>query len=197
MVDFNINLAKSMTSAPEERRRFYNRMLIYLVVCAAALVGVAYLSSLNIMNGLRANRQSQELISAVTAVSSYGKSFYKNPAQAYKEFKAYASDLESLRGALAKRPQFLPVMSQLFNDFPKNVAMQSLSATAADNTLEFVLVAPVIDENGQDVLKKLQTKWKDNAELQARVNAVRQVTNERNMVGDTLMAYVKYKCILK
>ena len=43
MVDYRINLAKTLTSTPEQRRKFYNGMIIYLSVCAAGLVYVAYL----------------------------------------------------------------------------------------------------------------------------------------------------------
>lgn len=197
MVDFNINLVKSMTSTPEERIRFYHRMLIYLVACAALMVGVAYLSSTNIVSAMKTNRERMELVEAVSSVSEYGKAFYADPGRALDEFSHYATDLEVLRSALEERSQFLPVMSQLFSDFPDNVALQSLNANAAEKSIEFILVAPVIDAEGNDVLRPLQARWRDNKELRTRANAVTQLTSEREMVGDTLMVYVKYKCIVK
>lgn len=197
MVDFNVNLVKSMTSTQEERRRFYNRMLIYLVTCAALMVGVAYLGSKNIVTAVKAGNERAALIGAVTSVSDYGKEFYANPEKALEEFGNYASDLEVLRSVLEQRSQFLPVLSQLFSDFPENVALQSLNAKAADNSIEFVLVAPVIDEDGKDVLRALQAKWRDDDDLNSLAHAVTQMTSEREMAGDTLMAYVKYKCIVK
>ena len=79
MVDFNINLAKSMTSSPEDRVRFYNRMLIYLVTCAALLVGTAFLSSKSMVSAIKANKERKRLVESMTQVSDYGKSFFRNP----------------------------------------------------------------------------------------------------------------------
>jgi len=197
MVDFNINLAKSMTSSPVERARFYNRMLIYLVICAAMLVGVAFWGSRSILAATKANHDRKLLVETLAVTSEYGESFFKNPDQAYDEFKGYATDLETLRSALEKRSQFLPVMSQLLSGFSKEIGLQSLSASDEDKAIEFVLVAPVIDEAGNDVLRELQDKWRSNEELRLRAHAVSQLTSEREMVGDTLMAYVRYRCIVK
>lgn len=197
MVDFNINLVKSMVSTPEERASFYNRMLIYLVTCAALMVGTAYLSSKHILSAARANKERNMLVATMSSMSDFGKSFFKDPEHAYVEFGNYAEDLETLRSVLEQRSQFLPVMSQLFADFPENVVLHSLTATAADNSIEFMLVAPVIDEDGNDILRMLQTRWRDNAKLWTVAKTVTAMSSEREMVGDTLMATVTYKCILK
>ncbi len=197
MVDFNINLAKSMVSSPEERMRFYNRMLIYLVICAALMVGTAYLSSKHILGATRANKERNSLIASMSAVSDFGKSFFKDPELAYEEFGYYADDLDTLRSVFETRSHFLPVMSQLFGSFPENISLQNLVASSADDSIEFELVAPVIDESGNDVLRMLQTTWRDNGELWALAKTLTPVTSEREMVGDILVASVKYKCVLK
>jgi hypothetical protein len=197
MVDFNINLVKTMVSTPEERAGFYNKMLIYLVSCAALMVGTAYLSSKHLFNAAKANKGRNQLVYTMSSMSDFGKSFFKDPEQAYVEFGYYADDLETLRSALEQRSQFLPVISQLFADFPDNVTLQSLAATAADNSIEFILVAPVIDEDGNDILRMLQTKWRDNENLWLMAETVTAVSSEREMMGDTLVASVTYKCILK
>jgi len=197
MVDFNINLAKSMVSSQEERMRFYNRMLIYLVVCAALMVGTAYLSSKHVISAAKANKESRLLIVSMSTASDFGKTFFKNPEQAYKEFGNYAEDLVTLRSVFEQRSQFLPALSQLFGNFPANVSLQSLTASAAENAIEFELVAPVIDEKGNDVLRALQAEWRDNPELMAVAKPVAAMSSEREMVGDVLVASVKYKCILK
>ncbi len=197
MVDFNVNLVKSMTSSPEQRARFYNRMLIYLSVCAIALVGTAFLSSRSIVIALQANKERKALMESVSTISAYGKGFYASPKESYEEFSNYASDLETLRSALEQRSRFLPVMSLLFSGFPKNVALQSLEASAADGSIEFVLSAPVLDEQGNDVFGTLQKTWRGNQELRSRARGVTQLTSEREMVGNTMMANVKYRCIVK
>ena len=197
MADFNINLVKSMTSSPEARVRFYNRMLIYLVTCAALLVGVSYLSARNVVAALRANGDRETLIREEAAVMEFGQDFHDNPEQSLKEFTAYAADLDILRSALEQRSQFLPVLSRLFSDFPEDIVLEDLKANAADKSIEFLLVAPVIDEEGNEVLRALQNKWRDDEELRARANAVTQVSNEREMVGDILMSYAEFKCIVK
>ena len=68
MVDYRINLAKSVTSTPEQRRKFYNGMILYLSVCAAGLVYVAYTASFNIKEGYRANRQRKQMVDTVGSV---------------------------------------------------------------------------------------------------------------------------------
>ncbi len=197
MVDFNINLVKSMTSTPEQRAKFYNRMLIYLVTCAALLVGASYVASRNVVDAVYANRERNALMDTMTAVYEYGVTLSHNPEQAYQEISDYADDLKMLRKALLERSKFLPVMSLLFSDFPANVGLQSLVASSENKTIEFELVAPVIDENGEDVLRKLQDNWRNNDELHMLAHPVTQQTSERQMVGDSMMVSVKYKCLVK
>lgn len=197
MVDFNINLVKSMVSTPEERARFYNRMLIYLIICAALMVGTAYLFSKHVLNASTASKDRKALVAEMSAMSDFGKSFFDNPEQAYKKLGYYADDLKTLRSVLEERSQFLPVISQLFADIPDTVSLQSLTATAADNSIEFILVAPVIDDEGNDILRMMQTRWRDNAALWTLAKTVTAVSSEREMVGDALVASVTYKCILK
>jgi len=197
MADFNINLAKSMVSTPEQRQQFYNRMLIYLVICAAAMVYVAYLASLNLVDVARANRDRQMLVSVDAAVSEYGKEFYINPETTYQELDAYAKDLETLRDLLLQRAHFLPVLNQLFLDFPDDVALQNLTATASTKTIQFGLVAPYRDRMGESPVAKLQAQWKANNELLNRTTGVRQVTSERRLVGDMAAVFVKFECVLK
>ena len=197
MVDFNINLAKSMTSTPEERVRFYNRMLIYLVTCAGLMVGTAYLSSKHILDATKDNKERNRLISSMTSMSDFGQSFFRSPEKAYQEFANYDADLDTLRSVFEQRSRFLPVMGQLFSNFPDNISLQSLSASATDNSIEFELIAPVIDEDGNDVLRMLQTQWKDNSALWVAAKTVTQVNSEREMMGDIMVVSATYRCILK
>ena len=195
MADFNINLAKTMVSPPEARLKFYNRMLLYLVACAAAMVYVAYLASLNIVKAVQARQERVVLVRTGSASSEYGEAFYKNPEKAYRQLSGYTKDLETLSGVLARRAQFLPVLNQLFADFPEEVALQNLTGTG--KTIEFGLVAPLFGQQGENPVSQLQNRWKLNEELMQKVVGIRQVTSERRMVGDIAMVFVKFECILK
>ena len=197
MTDFNINLAKTMVSSPEARQRFYHRMLIYLVICAAALVYVAYLASFNLAKVVQSSREQHMLMGVDAAVAKSGRAFYNNPDQVYQELDARGKELEILRGLLMKRAQFLPVFSHLFLDFPEDIALQELTATASTKTIEFGLVAPYLDEKGESPLSKLQARWKDNKELLTRTTGIRQVTSERRLVGETAAVFVQFECVLR
>ena len=131
------------------------------------------------------------------AVAKSGRAFYNNPDQTYQELDARAKDLEILRGLLMKRAQFLPVFSQLFLDFPEDIALQELTATASSKTIEFGLVAPYLDEDGESPVGKLQARWKNSKELLTRTTGIRQVTSERRLVGDTPAVFVQFECVLR
>ena len=60
--DYKINLAKDLTSSIEGRVKFYNGMLIYLAICAALLVCVAYLASVNVKTFLENHREQRQLL---------------------------------------------------------------------------------------------------------------------------------------
>ena len=197
MADFNINLAKIMVSTPEERQRFYNRMMIYLVICAAAMVYVAYLASLNLVETVKLNRERQALIMTASSITGYGQTFYSNPDQTYQELDLYAKDLEILRDLLLQRANFLPVLNQIFLDFPDNIALQSLRATASGKSIQFGLVAPYRDQKGESPVSTLQARWKGNKELVNRTAVLRQLTSERRLVGDMAAVFVKFECVLK
>lgn len=197
MADFNINLAKSMVSTPEQRQRFYNRMLIYLVICAAAMVYVAFLASFNMVKVVQSNRERQARIATTSSMAESGKTFYRNPEKTYQQLDDYAKDLETLRGLLSRRVHFLPVLNQLFVDFPEDIALQSLTANATSKTVGFALVAPYRDQKGKSPVSNLQTQWKGSGELLNRTTGVRQVTSERRLVGDTAAVFVKFECVLR
>lgn len=191
MVDYRINLAKTVVSTPEQRRKFYNGMMIYLVFSAAGLVYVAYLASSNVMEAYSAGRQRRNMVKSVSTASGFSKTFYKNPEKAYDELKLYAEDLTTLKTAFAQRTHFLPVLNQLFADFPEDVAVESLEASAAGNSIVFGLVG-----SGKSV-KAQQLAWKQNAELKGLVRSIKQVKGEQRKVGDQLVYFVKFECVLK
>jgi len=197
MTDYRINLAKTMASTPEARRKFYNGMLVYLVCCALGLVYVAYLSSLNIIEGIAASRQRTVLIKTVNAVSEFNKEFYKNPNEAFQMLNSYTSDLGILQTALSERSHFLPVIGQLFADFPDDVAMQGLTASAATKKLSFGLALPLSNQEQGDPVRKLQGMWTGNEELMNRVNSIRPVTGERRVVDGKPVFFVQFECVLK
>ena len=197
MADFNINLAKTMVSTPEQRQRFYNRILIYLVICATAMVYVAYLASLNLVKVVQSNRERQARIMTTSSVTGYGKTFYKNPDKTYQELDDYAKDLETLREILSLRVHFLPVLNQLFADFPDDIALQSLTANSSTKTIGFALVAPYRDQRDENPVSTLKAQWKSSGEILNRTKGVRQVTSERRVVGDMAAVFVKFECVLR
>ena len=176
MVDYRINLAKSVVSTPEQRRKFYNGMMIYLVFCAAGLVYVAYLASANVMEAYSASRQRRQMVKAVSTASGFSKSFYKNPDEAYDELQLYAEDLALLKTAFAQRTHFLPVLSQLFANFPEDVGVENLEVSADQKRVVFELVGP-----GKSI-KAQRAVWKQNAELNGLVvnNNIKQVKSEED-----------------
>ena len=191
MVDYRINLAKTVVSTPEQRRKFYNGMMIYLVFCAAGLVYTAYLASSNVIEAYSASRQRRQMVKAVSSASGFSKTFYKNPDKAYDELKLYAEDLATLKTAFAQRTHFLPVLNQLFADFPEDVAVENLEASVAGNSIAFGLVGP-----GKSV-KAQQLAWKQNAELNALVRSIKQVKGEPRTVAGLPVYFVKFECVLK
>lgn len=197
MTDYRINLAKTVVSTPEERQKFYNRMLIYLVICAGAMVYVAYLSASNMLKAHRANKQSTALIKGATTTSGFSKTFFKNPDAAYQELEVYAVDLEILRDVFSKRSHFLPVISELFQDFPDGVTLQGLTASAVSKKLAFGLVLPLSNQEKVDPVRQLQATWNGNDDLMNRVESIRPITGERRMVGDEPVFFVQFECLLK
>lgn len=192
MVDYRINLAKTVVSTPEQRRKFYNGMILYLALCAAGLVYVAYLASANMLDARRANKERQSTIEAVSAATYVGKSFFKNPDQAYEELLLYAADLELLTSAFSQRTHFLPVLSQLFTDFPEDVRVEALEASAENNSINYALVGPL------ESVKKQQSSWKQNDELKGLVSSIKQVKSKQyDEVGDQALYLFQFECILK
>ncbi len=191
MVDYHINLAKTLTSTPEQRRRLYNGMILYLFLCAIGMIYTAYTASSSVMDAYRSDRQRRSRIKAVSSVSDFGKAFYKNPDKAYIELQLYAGDLDLLKTALGQRTHFLPVLNQLFSDFPDDVAVESLTASVSKNSVVFGLVG-----SGKSV-KAQQLAWKKNTNLNKLVSSIKQVTGEQRMVAGKPVYFVRFECILK
>jgi len=191
MVDYRINLAKTVTSTPAQRRRFYNGMLLYLVICAAGMVYVAYATTLNITEAYRNARIRSKMINTVSISSDFGKAFYKNPDKAYEELELYAADLELLKEAFSQQTHFLPVVNQLFAGLPDDVAVESLEVSAQRKTISFGLVG------SSKSVKAQQMAWKQNEALGTRVRGTKQVKGELRMIDGIPVYFVKFECSLK
>ncbi len=193
--DFQINLAKDLTSSPEERTRFYNGFLIYLVSCFGLLVLTAYLTSVNLTAYMK-NRTEQHQISAtVSAATGISKDMFKHPEQSYTQLDAYSRKLISLKQLLGQRVQLLPVVHNLFVKLPQDVALQSLAADK--KKVSFGLVMPMPSNDANDPVKVLRTAWESNEELMRRVDTIRPITGERRTMGSETKFYVQFECVLK
>jgi hypothetical protein len=192
--DYRINLAKDLTSSVEERTKFYNRMLVYLVACAVLLVLVSYLASMNFSTFLKNRTEAHQLLVTAAVVSDLNPSAFKNPDTIYKELDVHSREIASLRRVLESRVQLLPVIHNLFLDLPPGVALQTLSGNR--NKLSFGLVMPPLSQTAGDPVRDLKEAWEKNEELMMRVSTIRPLTGERRTVGDESMFYVQFECLL-
>ncbi len=195
MVDYRINLAKSLTSTVEERDRFYNRMLIYLVLGAAALIFVAYVSTINLLDYIENKQAHSQLLASASAEKGVDKAAFKNTDRAYARLQTYSSQISTLRVLLGQRKNSLPVVSNLFMDLPNEVILQSLIVDK--DKLMFGLTMPPASIKSGDPVRKLKATWERNEELMTRVSTIRPLTGERRTVGGKSVFYVKFECILK
>lgn len=193
MVDFQINLAKSLTSTPEQRQRFYNGMLIYLVTCAALMVLVAYLTSINMKRFFDASKEHDQILATATAVSGLDLSTFRRPDQAYAGLKTCSDQISDLKNALGGRVQLLPVIHNLFLDLPEGVVLQSL--TADDSKMYFDLSIPP-SEDADDPVRRLTQTWGKNKVLTKSVSSIRPVKGERRTMGGKSKFYYKFECVL-
>ena len=197
MVDYRINLVKTVVSTPEQRQKFYHGMLIYLSICAAAMVYVAYLTSWNLIDGISAIQSRSALTQTQDSVSRTEKAFYRNPELALKELKNDSKSLGMIKQALSGQADFLPVISQLFMDIPKGAALQNLTTSPDRKKITFGIIVPLSDQDHGDPVRELQTSWSNNKNLMKRVHSIHPVTGERKSAGGVPVFAVKFECVLK
>ena len=110
MADFNINLARGIVSTNEERRRFWDRMLLYLSLCGAAMVYVAYASAININRYLDNRQALRAELATMASVSGLDASTFNDPETVYASAEERANRIGALRRALDQRTRLLPVV---------------------------------------------------------------------------------------
>ena len=194
MVDYRINLAKTLASTPEQRQKFYNGMLIYLVTCSAIMVLTAYLSSVNMKRFVDVRAERNQILATATSVSGLQDTDFKRPDKAYNDLKEASVQIASLKQALGQRVQLLPVLHNLFRNLPDGVALQSLSADG--DKMMFDLSMPS-SENAGDPVRKLTQMWGKNEVLKESVFEIRPVKGERRTLGGESKFYYKFECQLK
>lgn len=195
MVDYRINLAKTFVSSAEKRTRFYDGMIVYLMLCVAVMVGVAYLSTINLQGFAENKRARARLLASASASSGFDEAALKNPSKAYSELKAYSSEIAALRAVLEQRVRLLPVIEGLFADLPEGATLQSLSASPGK--MAFGMILPPASEERGDPVRKLKEVWEGNEELMKRVSSIRPLTGERRTMESKSVYYVKFECVLK
>ncbi len=194
MADFNINLAKDVVSSYEERVKFYNRMLIYLVGCGAAMVLVGYISAVNIQRYYVNHQALQTQMSIAAAVSGLKIDDFKNPEKIYDALAEQSVQTRTLKKALEQRTQLLPVIHNLFVDISDEVTLQSLSASR--DKIVFGLVMPSSTGESGGLVRSLRATWENNDELMKRVSSIRPGTAERRNVGAGQVLFVQFECTL-
>lgn len=194
-VDFRINLAKGMTSNPEERARFYNGMLIYLLICFIGLSVVGYIGNINIRHAVQNHRKQALLVQTAASVSGVSADAFQNPAALFQQLEDQAFDVAELKKALGQRVRLLPIIHNLFADLPEGVSLQSL--TANKESMAFGLVTPPSSDDADDPVALLSAAWENNEELSKRVESIRPIKGERRTSGTTSVFYVQFECVLK
>lgn len=193
--DYRINLAKSLTSSIEDRTRFYNGMIIYLALCFAVLVYVAYASSANIHSYIENKQEHRRLLASASAVSGFDAEAFKNPDKAYAALQEYSNQIDMLKRVIAQRVQLLPVIHNLFAELPKGASLQSFSANK--DKIMFGVVVPPSSGAAGDPVRQLTAAWEGNEELMRRVASIRPINGERRTMGAETVFYVQFECILK
>ena len=194
MVDYRINLAKTLTSSPEKRLKFYNGMLIYLVTCAAIMVLVAYFSSINIKRFVDLRVERKQIEEASSALTGLDDTAFRRPELVVNEIKSLSDQIASLRNALGQRVHLLPIIHNLVLDLPKGVIFHGIVAT--DRKMVFDLAMPPPSEDEADPVRKLTRTWENNEFLKNNVESIRPVKGERRTVGGTSIFHYQFECII-
>lgn len=190
MTNFNINLAKDMASTEEERVRFYNGMLIYLVACAVLLVFVTSLSSVNLKNYLNNKRERNQLILMASTVSGLDSSVFTSPDKIYDELEANSLKILSLKQALDRRVHLLPLVHNLFDNLPRGVTLQMLVADRGR-------VVFGLNVSSASQAADLTRAWERNNEVMSRITDYKQVKSESLKTGLQTGLYVQFEFTLK
>lgn len=194
MLDYNINLAREQVRTTEERLRFYKGMLVYLSLCSIALIFSAYIASVNIQHYLRNNREGRQLLASASATVGVSCSVFNDPDRIYADLQVCSEQIVTLKNALEKRVQLLPIIHNLFENLPDHVDLQRLSASRGKITFGLVMPPPS-DEFG-DPVRLLTDVWKKNPELMTTVSSIRPITGERRTKGTNSMFFVQFECLL-
>ncbi len=194
-VDYQINLAKSLTSSNEARNRFNSGMLLYLLVCTVGLVVASYSTSINLSRYMKNRQEQRQLMATTLAVSGLNASTFKNPDQVYKELQTYSEELSTLQAALGSRTLLLPVIHNLFMDLSSDIELKTLSANKSKIT--FGINVPAASKGVSDPVRALKTAWEGNADLMRYVTSIRPVKGERRTTGAESVFYVQFECVLK
>ncbi|MBN2161376.1 MAG: hypothetical protein JXR25_00315 [Pontiellaceae bacterium] len=195
MTDYTINLARSLTASPEERRRFYRGMMVYLSVCGLGLTIAAYFLAVNLSVWWNARQDRERMLSTAVAVSGLSRMDFDQPEDQYLMLKKPSSQVESLEQLLKKRVQLVPVVYNLFAEMPEGVVLQSLVANKEKMAFGLVLPQSTASESG-DPVRSLSTVWEKNDELMRRVKTIRPVTGERRTSGSNSVFFVQFECTL-
>lgn len=198
MVDYKINLAKSITSTAEQRRTFYNGMLFYLVFCAAGLVYVAYLTSGNVSQAYQDITHRRMLQRSLASSTGVGKEFFRSPEVAFENLSRYSSEIEMLKLALSERVALLPVMDSIISEVPSGVALQSMSGSSTKRIVTFVLTTPAKDGSSTSWVRRMQAVWLQNKDLMNRIEGnIKEVKRDRGSLGGQSVYYIQFECTLK
>ena len=194
MVPFTINLIKEHTAPPQQRKRMFVGMVIYLVACGVILVGMAYHATQRLVRAAALQAETVRLEARFERQHPGEKDIVAYARGLKAALDDHAVKLESVRATRGKRVDLARVLLALSAPLPGDVNIVSFEFNEDQGALEFELVVPVGGGGEAMDASQLVGIWNGDPALMSRVGKISSSRSQRQRLEGTAVYVMHFAC---
>lgn len=182
MKGFSTNLIKTRTVKPAARKKIFVGMIVYLLLCGAGLIGVAYLATDRMVH-------ARSMRSAIASMEQKFQAEHPGESDSARyhrmlsrQVNDLAQNMETIVSFCDKRLDAAKILLALTRYLPADMEVVNLDIRGDIRTVELDVAVPTTGRSASIDTTQLTAQWNGDADLAKQLGRMTSVRSQRQML---------------
>jgi hypothetical protein len=182
MKGYSTNLIKNRTVRPAARKRIYIGMMSYLLLCAAGLIGVAYLATHRIVQAQNMKRAIASLEQEFRVEHPGESDFIRYHRMLSRQADDLSLNMKTITAFCDERFDAAKILLGLARHLPADMDVVSLDMRNAAKSIELEVAVPTTGRSASIDTSHLTAEWNGDADMAGQLGRMTSVRSQRQMM---------------
>ncbi len=197
MVMFEINLMKDRAFSAPVRKVLFWGVSLYLVICIAALAGIANWGTHRLIAAARLRESLAEQEEQFHKTHHRSQDILEYARRARTRLEIDAESLETIDGLIRNRVSLVSIISALTAPLPVGVDLLNLTLNGKEGSINFSVVIPEGRSDDRISGGRLTSIWNADETLQLRLERIRAVSTKRDRLQGKTVVVMQFSAGLR